>query len=371
MFYRTTGLDLTHPGSPAKAMALEDIRTPRDSRIFIRGKRTNLGDRVPRQFLELIEGEDREPFNEGSGRLELAQSIASEDNSLTARVIVNRVWQWHFGEGIVRTPSDFGLRSDAPSHPDLLDWLARRFMDEGWSIKQLHRLIMNSAVYQQGATNDPAYGKIDPNNALLYKWNLRRLDFESMRDTLLVLGDNLDPAQGGRPVRQTATPRRTVYGYVDRAALPDMYQVFDFANPDMSTAERVETIVPQQAFFLMNSQSVLQQARRLAARSEVAQAEQVEDKVQALYELVFQRPPTPKELQSAAAFVKNQPPLPAYRRTQYQRQTQAARERAKAYTKRYNRPAPAAIFDNIPIPMSPVDKLAQVLMETNEFLYVQ
>jgi len=371
MFYRTTGLDLTHPGSPAKAMALEDIRTPRDSRIFIRGERTNLGDRVPRQFLELIEGEDREPFNEGSGRLELAQSIANKDNPLTARVMVNRVWQWHFGEGIVRTPSDFGLRSDAPSHPDLLDWLARRFMAEGWSIKQLHRLVMNSAVYQQSATNDPAYGKIDPNNALLYKWNLRRLDFESMRDTLLVLGDNLDPAQGGRPVRQAGTPRRTVYGYVDRAALPDMYQVFDFANPDMSTAERVETIVPQQALFLMNSQSVLQQARRLAARSEVAQAEQVEDKVQALYELVFQRAPTPKELQSAAAFVKNQPPLPAYRRTQYQRQTQAARERAKAYTKRYNRPAPAAIFNNIPIPMSPVDKLAQVLMETNEFLYVQ
>ena len=271
----------------------------------------------------------------------------------------------------MRTPSDFGLRSDAPSHPDLLDWLARRFMAEGWSIKQLHRLIMNSAVYQQSATNDPAYGKIDPNNALLYKWNLRRLDFESMRDTLLVLGDNLDPAQGGRPVRQVGTPRRTVYGYVDRAALPDMYQVFDFANPDMSTAERVETIVPQQALFLMNSQSVLQQARRLAARSEVAQAEQVEDKVQALYELVFQRAPTPKELQSAAAFVKNQPPLPAYRRTQYQRQTQAARERAKAYTKRYNRPAPAAIFNNIPIPMSPVDKLAQVLLETNEFLFVQ
>ena len=371
MFYRTTGLDLTHPGSPAKAMALEDIRVPRDSRIFIRGERTNLGDRVPRQFLELIEGEDREPFNEGSGRLELAQSIASKDNPLTARVMVNRVWQWHFGEGIVRTPSDFGLRSDTPSHPDLLDWLARRFMAEGWSIKQLHRLIMNSAVYQQSATNDPAYGKIDPNNALLYKWNLRRLDFESMRDTLLVLGNNLDPAQGGRPVRQVETPRRTVYGYVDRAALPDMYQVFDFANPDMSTAERVETIVPQQALFLMNSQSVLQQARRLAARSEVAQAEQVEDKVQALYELVFQRAPTPKELQSAAAFVKNQPPLPAYRRTQYQRQTQAARERAKAYTKRFNRPAPAAIFNNIPIPMSPVDKLAQVLLETNEFLYVQ
>ena len=138
-------------------------------------------------------------------------------------------------------------------------------MAEGWSIKQLHRLIMNSAVYQQSATNDPAYGKIDPNNALLYKWNLRRLDFESMRDTLLVLGNNLDPAQGGRPVRQVETPRRTVYGYVDRAALPDMYQVFDFANPDMSTAERVETIVPQQALFLMNSQSVLQQARRLAA----------------------------------------------------------------------------------------------------------
>ena len=118
------------------------------------------------------------------------------------------MWQWHFGEGIVRTPSDFGLRSDAPSHPDLLDWLARRFMDEGWSIKQLHRLIMTSAVYQQSATNDPAYGKIDPNNALLYKWNLRRLDFESMRDTLLVLGDNLDPRRRAdvRPASRDAAP---------------------------------------------------------------------------------------------------------------------------------------------------------------------
>ena len=371
MFYRTTGLDLNHPGSPAKAMTLQDLPAPRDSRIFIRGERTNLGDRVPRQFLELIEGEKRKPFTEGSGRLELAQSIASEDNPLTARVIVNRVWQWHFGEGIVRTPSDFGLRSDDPSHPDLLDWLARHFMKNGWSIKQLHRLIMNSAVYQQSALNDPAFGEIDPNNALLYKWNLRRLDFEAMRDTLLVLGDNLDPAQGGRPVTTAAAPRRTVYGMVDRAALPDVYQVFDFANPDMTTAERVETTVPQQALFMMNSQSVLRQARRLAARSEVAQAEDIEDKVKALYEIVFQRAPAPKELQAAAAFVKQQPELKPYRMTQFHRQVQAAEQRAKDYAKRYNRPAPAATINNIPIPMGPVDKLAQVLLETNEFLYVR
>ena len=370
MFYRTTGLDLTHPGSPAKAMTLQDLPRPRDSRIFIRGERTNLGDRVPRQFLQLIEGKDREPFVEGSGRLELAQSIASKDNPLTARVIVNRVWQWHFGQGIVRTPSDFGLRSDAPSHPDLLDWLARHFMENGWSIKHLHRLIMNSAVYQQSALNNPAYGKIDPNNALLYKWNLRRLDFEAMRDTMLVLGDNLDPAQGGRPANAT-TPRRTVYGFVDRASLPDVYQVFDFANPDMSTAERVQTTVPQQALFMMNSQSVLHQARRLAARSEVAQAENVEGKVEALYGLVFQRSPNVNELKAATAFIKSQPELKPYRITQFHRQMEFARKRAKDYTKRNNRPASPAFFSRVPIPMGPMDKLAQVLLETNEFLYVQ
>ena len=247
-------------------------------RVFKRGNAATRGEEVPRQFLEILCGPDRKPFQHASGRLEMAQLIASRDNPLTARVMVNRIWQHHFGDGIVRTPSDFGTRADPPSHPELLDWLATRFMDPstgsgrgGWSVKKIHRLIMLSSAYRQAsvrpvgsASDDRANAaSIDPENRLLWRMNRQRLDFEAMRDSLLAVTGELDLTAGGRPVELFKPPfatRRTVYGLVDRQYLPGVFRVFDFANPDLHTPERYGTTVPQQALFFLNHPLVLDRA---------------------------------------------------------------------------------------------------------------
>ena len=206
-----TRLDATHPGAPQRANALVDSPEPKNSRVFIRGNPNRLGEEAPRQFLAILSGDKRQPFTHGSGRLELARAIASKENPLTSRVIVNRVWLHHFGAGLVTTADDFGLRSDPPSHPELLDYLAWRLMQDGWSLKKLHRMLMLSSVYQQKSDDNLRHEKLDPDNRLLAKMNRRRLDFESMRDTLLYVAGNLDHSFGGRPVdllkRGTANKR--------------------------------------------------------------------------------------------------------------------------------------------------------------------
>src|SRR6185312_454322 len=175
----------THPGAPARAMVLNDAPSPVNQVVFKRGNPGMPGPAVPRQFLACVAGESRKPFTQGSGRLELAQSIASKDNPLTARVFVNRVWAQLFGKGIVRTPSDFGIRGDRPTHPELLDYLAVQFMNDGWSIKKLHKAIMLSAAYQQSSTASDKALQDDADNRLLSHQNRQRLDFEAMRDSLL------------------------------------------------------------------------------------------------------------------------------------------------------------------------------------------
>src|SRR5262249_22559392 len=170
-----------------------------------------------------------------------------------ARVIVNRIWAWHFGRGLIATPSDFGTRSEPPTHPELLDYLAVRFMRDGWSIKKLHRLIMLSRVYQQRADDRTESSKLDPDNRLLWKFPRRRLDFEQMRDSLLYVSGRLDLTLGGQcaDLTKESTTRRTVYGFIDRQNLPGLFRTFDFAGPDTHAPQRFETIVPQQALFLM------------------------------------------------------------------------------------------------------------------------
>ena len=173
---------------------------------------------------------------------------------------------YHFGAGFVHTPSDFGMRSDPPTHPELLDYLAGRFMDEGWSLKKLHRWIMLSSAYQQSSENNPHNAQIDPGNQFLWRKNRGRLDFEAMRDSLLATAGRLDLSTGGRPVDIIAapySPRRTVYGYIDRQNLPDLFRTFDFASPDSSSPQRFFTTVPQQALFLLNSPFVLEQAKSM------------------------------------------------------------------------------------------------------------
>ncbi|HZT82145.1 MAG TPA: DUF1549 domain-containing protein, partial [Gemmataceae bacterium] len=213
----------TGPGAPPRAMVLEDLPTPYEPHVFRRGNPNNLGEAVPRQFLEVLSGDSRKPFTEGSGRLELARAIASKDNPLTARVMVNRVWLYHFGKGLVRTPGDFGLRGDPPTHPELLDYLAAYFMDHGWSVKQLHRLILLSATYQQSSAATAQAEAADVDNRWLSHQNRQRLDFEALRDSLLWASGRLDPEAGGPPVDITKAPfpaRRSVYGFIDRQNLP-------------------------------------------------------------------------------------------------------------------------------------------------------
>jgi mono/diheme cytochrome c family protein len=321
-------LELTHPGAPARAHVLVDSATPKDSPVFIRGEAENKGEIVPRRFLECVSGPYRKPFTLGSGRVELANAIASKSNPLTARVMANRIWQHHFGEGIVTTPDDFGAMGAAPSHPELLDYLASYFMDHGWSIKQMHKLILLSNTYQQSSDNNPRFAQIDPFNRLLWRQNIRRLEFEPLRDSLLAIGGKLDTNLYGKPVPLAMakgrnfraalvlepshrpvdigyTTRRTIYGYIDRSDLPEVFNHFDFANPDMESGKRYQTTVPQQALYLMNSPLVVEQARNVIERSDVKGCQTDEEKIKRLYEIVYQRVPRAEEIQLGLEFLED------------------------------------------------------------------
>ena len=324
------------PLAPPRAMAMADGPLV-EPHVFKRGNAGMPGEKVPRRFISVLAGGNPAPFKEGSGRLELAQAIASKENPLTARVMVNRVWLYHFGKGIVRTPGDFGVRGDAPTHPELLDWLATRFVEDGWSVKKLHRRIMLSAAYQQASDEVPKGTLADPENRLLSRMNRRRLDFEATRDSLLCVTGNLDATLGGRPVEITANPsprRRTVYGFIDRQNLPGVFRTFDFASPDTTSPQRFVTTVPQQALFMMNNPFVIEQARALVAQPAFKEASATAEQVQQLYAKVLARPADPAEVESALKFLA-QPAEPSG-----------------------------------PAPLSLWEKYAQVLLETNEFAFV-
>jgi len=294
--------------SPPRAMAVDEFAKPYDPVVFLRGDRHRPGKPVPRQFLKILSPPERQPFQNGSGRLELAQAVASEENPLTARVLVNRVWMHHFGRGIVATPSDFGVRGDPPSHPLLLDFLARQFMDDGWSLKRLHRRILLSATYQQASLDRPACVAEDPVNDLLWKMRRRRLPLEPMRDSLLAVAGLLDGTSNGRPEEIDASHRRTVFCFVDRGNLNPMQATFDFASPLASCPQRVETTVPQQALFFLNSPLVLTYAEGVLRAAGVEGLASMEDRVQALYRQIFARDATAEEFSLAAAYLAQELP---------------------------------------------------------------
>jgi hypothetical protein len=305
-------MELTNAAAPPCATVLYDVAQPRNSPVFLRGEAENRGEIVPRRFLEILSGPNRAPFVNGSGRLELAQAIVNPANPLTSRVLVNRVWLHHFGQGIVTTPDDLGNQSDPPSHPELLDYMALRFMHDGWSIKNLHRLIMLSSTYQQSSENNPRYAQIDPQNRLLWRANIHRLEFEAVRDSILALGGQLDLTVGGRPVQLELgeggfSHRRTLYGLVDRRNLPELYSQFDFANPDITTGQRHETTVPQQALFMMNNPLVVELARKLVNQNTFQILVGGEARIRYLYERIFQREPTPVEIKLGLDFIEESP----------------------------------------------------------------
>ncbi|MBP3960821.1 PSD1 domain-containing protein [Gemmata sp. G18] len=295
-----------NPHAPPRAHVLKENAQPTQPVVFLRGNPNNRGPQVPRQAPEIVTGMSRKPFAQGSGRLELAKIITSPENPLTARVMVNRVWLGHFGQGLVRTPSDFGVRSDPPTHPELLDWLASGFVKDNWSVKNLHKRIMLSSAYQQSSTVSGDLYKLDPENRLLAHQNRRRLDFEGLRDSLIAASGRLDLTQGGKPIDLFKAPfstRRTVYGLIDRTNMPGTFRAFDFASPDTHSPQRFQTTVPQQALFLLNSPFAQEQAKALAERKEIADAKTPQEKVTALYRVALSRNPTTEEIALAVEFV--------------------------------------------------------------------
>jgi len=304
-------LEMTNPAAPERVMMMEDAARGHDSPVFIRGEPGNKGELAPRRFLQALSGPVRPVWTNGSGRLELARAIASQNNPLTARVMINRIWEHHFGDGFVPTPDDFGMMSEPPSHSELLDYLAMNFMTNGWSMKKIHRLIMLSSVYQESSVDNARYEEKDPGNRLLWRANIRRLEYEPLRDSLLAIGGSLDTNLYGRPVDMRLKPnstRRTMYDYVDRANIPDVMVNFDFATPDMVTGIRHVTTVPQQALFLMNSPLVMNLARRLIAMPEFVDNADDAARLNFLYERIYQRLPSSEEVALGLEFV-NQTPI--------------------------------------------------------------
>ena len=295
------------PPAPELAMTMADADKPVEQHIFKRGNQGNQGDIAPRRFHAILSNGER-PEWQGSGRLELAQAIASKTNPLTARVMVNRIWQHHFGEGLVRTPSDFGTRGDKPTHPELLDYLARKFMDDGWSMKKMHRMMMLSSTYIQSSAFDEQKFRADPENLLLWRQNRRRLEYEDLRDSLLAVAGQLDDKIGGPSVDVWQAPyshRRTIYGTIERQNLPGIFRTFDFAGPDASAAQRFRTTVPQQALFMMNNDFVIEQAAALAHKPQVLQAKDDAARVNAIYHQLLGRAPDANEIALARKYLQS------------------------------------------------------------------
>lgn len=350
-------LQATLPKLP-EAMAVAEGNVE-DLRVHLRGSHLTLGELVPRQFLAIFGG-DRKPLGSaGSGRLELAQWLVAPDHPLTSRVIVNRVWLWHFGEGLVRSPDNFGNLGERPTHPELLDWLALRFVEQGWSLKSLHRLIMNSAVYQQSAGGRISDLLVDPENRLLWRFNRRRLEAEALRDGLLATCGELDTASTGSLLptvnRQYVTGtgsnlpaglydsrRRSVYLPVVRSALYDLFQAFDFADPTVMNGRRDATTVAPQALFMMNSSLVSQATRGWALRMLREPFADDSARVQEIYEQAYSRPPTTAELLRALDFVER------YRDMEIARQTAADEAPVRSW-----------------------QSLCRAILSANEFVYVE
>jgi hypothetical protein len=305
-----------------RAMGVREGREIGDIPIHIRGSHWTLGESVPRGFLSAMSDESgpRIPDAE-SGRLHLARWLTRPNHPLTARVMANRIWRWHFGRGIVPTPDNFGRLGQEPANQPLLDWLALRFVEDGWSMKRMHRLIVLSSTYQMSTAYDARSAEVDPENRLLWRASRRRLEAESMRDAIVALSGDLDFAMGGTILdvkdRQRVAStrarglidydlnRRAVYLPVVRSSLYDVFTAFEFADPSVPNGDRGATVVAPQALFMMNGSIVLRHTRRMADR--LLAREDLDDsgRVRDTYERVLARPPRPAEVDRALTFVAN------------------------------------------------------------------
>ncbi len=304
--------------------------------VAIRGNLRKPGEQAPRRFLRVLAGENPAPFTQGSGRLELAEATVDPDNPLTARVFVNRVWLHHFGRALVRSPSNFGTLGEEPTHPKLLDWLTAAFIESGWSIKQLHRTIMSSSSYQLSSQFDDRNFQTDGDNQLIWRMNPRRLDVESWRDALLTVTGELDRKAGGPSTDNIDVPRRTLYFKVsrngDQFRSDQFLRLFDFPLMRATVAKRPASIVPQQFLFMMNSPFMISRAKALAARLE-REAKTDEEQIDLAYQLLYGRAPRDEEKQVGLSFFQ--------------------------------------LTENPVKALSPWQQYAQVLLSSNEFMYVQ
>ena len=285
---------------------LKDSDKPRNAKVAIRGDASNPGEEAPRQFLTVLSEGEPKPFSQGSGRMELANAIASANNPLTARVIVNRIWKHHFGEGIVRSTSNFGQLGERPTHPELLDYLALRFIASGWSVKAMHREMLLSAAYQMSSAEDTS--NRDPENRLFSRAPIReRLDAEALRDSILAAAGTLDRTVGG-----PATPldsdhsRRTIYGTVSRSKPDRTMAMFDFPDPNATAEQRIVTVGPMQRLYFMNSTFVAKQSKALADRL-CKEASDDRGRIRLGYEILFGRPPTPEEIELGMQYLAQTP----------------------------------------------------------------
>jgi hypothetical protein len=346
-------------------MAVADADKAENVRVHVRGSTQSLGDEVPRGFPAVLATGGRPTAIPAphSGRMELARWMARPDHPLTARVQVNRVWQGHFGEGLVRTPDNWGLTGEKPTHPELLDWLAHTFAnDDRWSLKRLHRRILLSATYQMSSTAAPAVlaraSRVDPENRLLWHKSRRRLEAEPLRDAILAVSGRLDKTRGGSllstpnndyvtndqsaDAARYTSDRRSIYLPVIRNALFDQFQAFDVGDPTTVNAKRASTTVAPQALWLLNSPFVREQASAFA--DDLARRPALADdtaRLRRAYARALGRSPTPAETARASAFLTRADALLA------RAEPDAAKRRARVW-----------------------QALCQVLLASNEFVYV-
>ena len=329
---------------------------PANAKVHLRGDPKRLGDEVPRHFPNVLGGQELPADCKTSGRLQLAEWLTDAKNPLTARVMVNRLWQYHFGQGIVRTSNDFGRRGTAPSHPELLDYLAARFVANGWSVKAIHKLILLSHTWQLASTDVSESAKLDPNNELFWKFTRHRLDAEAIRDTMLFVSGDLDEQAGGAhpfPPQHTwqwtqhspffavyETKRRSVYLMQQRFRKNPYLALFDGADPSSSTGVRLQSTTPLQALFLMNDPFAHSQAKKFADRVTLAAADEIA-RIDMAYQIAMNRSPTAEEQNDCADFLKK------YREKLTALKTPADQLEAKTWA-----------------------ALARAIMSTNEFVFV-
>ncbi|MEX2026831.1 MAG: DUF1549 and DUF1553 domain-containing protein, partial [Pirellulaceae bacterium] len=301
---------------------------PQAVRVHIRGNADNLGEEAPRRFMEVLCTSEPVPFQQGSGRLELAAAIASADNPLTTRVIVNRLWQQHFGRGIVRTASNFGVLGERPTHGDLLDWLADELVSGNWELKRLQRRIVCSATYRQVSgyegmrvigTDDSTFTpshphtltpalQVDAENRLLWHFPRRRLEVEAWRDAMLAVTERLEGSIGG-PSQDLASAdnrRRTLYGAISRHELNDLLRLFDFPDPNVTAEQRPTTTVPLQQLFVLNSDFLATNAKALAARLAALDATDDAARVRQAFEIVYGRLASDREVELSVKYVRGE-----------------------------------------------------------------